>query len=150
VYTLVKSHSEVREWAQGTLNVHANPPTDEEFISELNHKRLPYEPVPSMKQHFGCHLLLRPGGTHSFFTHGTHGILDARPNLRVLSMLFEAAAGGQVEPPALGTDVRNLPVDLINLLGKDKFEKAKSYGWDVPRELKTTKVSTPLSHAFYD
>lgn len=140
-------------WAKATVTVHNDAPSDEDFILAMSERRLPYEPSPARKQYFSVHLLLRNSGEHSVFTHGTHAILDARPNLRVLRHFFRALSGEFDQVPlaklSWGAEVVNLPADIVTIMGGMKGETPGGYGLEVPKELRAETVrrefsSTPM------
>ena len=143
VYTPVGSYTAARDWAKGTLTIIDDAPDDEEYIQTLHQVRLPYEPLPEHKQHFGCHLLLRPSGTHTFFTHGIHSILDGRPNLVLLRRIFEMVANPEIACEwslAPGSDVSNLPLDAVHAIGEERFEQASCEPFETPEEIKGNPV----------
>jgi hypothetical protein len=149
-YTPIQDYSEAHKWAERTLTIHENAPEDEDCIQMLQKIRLPYEPVGFTKQYFGCHLFLRQNGRHSFFTHGIHSILDGRPNLVLLHRIFHIFAGSSAElsaaHPTKGTDVANLPPNVVHVLGEERFEEARRMGIELPKEVKDNKVCSIVAH----
>lgn len=144
VYRPPTSHADALTWARNTLIVHHNPPDDEEFLVALTKTRLPYEPLPQLRQYFACHLLLRPTGKHALYTHASHAIFDGQPNLHALRHLFVFAAnflaGIQAEEPQWGSEIANLPLDLMTAIGRDMPSSDQNYGLDIPDGLKTGTV----------
>ena len=141
VYRTPRNLSEALEWAEKSLTVHKTAPSDEDLIPSIAETRLPYEPLHSLQQYVGFHLVIRPNGDHSFFIHGTHAIFDAQPNLHALRKVFDGFAIAADDAPLAtiewGEEVANLPIDLITALGKARCE---DHGLSVPESLRTEKV----------
>lgn len=146
-YHTPKDAAEAEQWAENTLIVHDPAPEDEDFLVSIAKTRLPYEPLPDRKQYFGCHLLLRPNGRHSFYTHATHTIYDAQPNLYSLRKVFFTAAdilaGTPVADPTWGTELAQLPLDLVTALGGLSLAPGQDHGLDLPAELSPDTVRPP-------
>lgn len=145
VYKPLTSYASAREWARRTLTVHRTDISDDDFIVKTNQTRLPYEPLPMHKQYFGCHLILRPSGLHSFFMHKTHALLDGRPSLYLFSRLCEMVSTSH-EDRALsrlpsGGEVANLTVDYLRAMDHAYQSSHTDTSYDVPERFKTTQVS---------
>lgn len=135
IYRTPRSSAEALKWAENTLIVHNDAPEDEHFLVALTKTRLPYEPLPGLRQYFACHLLLRPEGNHSLHTHASHAIFDGRPNLYALRYLFIFAAAflaeKDLEEPRWGNEIANLPVDLITAIGRGGPVDGRDYGLNI-------------------
>lgn len=144
VYKPVRDMEEAYSWAKGTLTVHMDAPSDEDFILTMSERLLPYEPLPSHKQYLGVHLLLRASGEHSVYTHGTHAILDARPNFQAFRHFFQALSGELDCTPLTdllwGAEVKNLPVDIVTIMGGVKTTGQEDSGLQLPDGLVMAKV----------
>ncbi|KAH9846557.1 hypothetical protein C2E23DRAFT_852206 [Lenzites betulinus] len=148
VYTPVKDQDAALEWARRTLVVRESTVSDEDFISEIKLANLPYEAYGGLKQYFGCYLVLRPDGNHSFFTQGAHAILDARANLHILRHILQGAVGsspaGKSEDVSWGTEVSNLTLDMVHILGEERFAEAKRIGFEIPGSMAENTCSIGL------
>ncbi|KAI0820530.1 hypothetical protein BC628DRAFT_1422862 [Trametes gibbosa] len=148
VYTPAKDQDAVLKWARRTLSVRESEVSDEDFIAEISQADLPYESHGEHKQYFGCYLVLRPDGKHSFFTQGAHAILDARSNLHVLRHVFQAVVGsdpeGRAENISWGTEVSNLTLDMIHILGEERFAEAQRAGFEIPGSVSRNTCSIGL------
>lgn len=140
----MKSKDDALAWAKATLIVHETSSTDEQMINTITDIRLPYHIADGHDQVFACHLILRPNGEHALFMHGTHAILDARPNMHALRLLFHAVVHRDGEPPldklSYGDEVASLPVDIIQLLGENRLDAAKASGIRLPEQLDKSLV----------
>lgn len=144
MYKAIENIDEARDWAERTLTTHENAPSDEDFVAACSERRLPYETGSSRKQYFGCHLLIREDGTTGLFMHGTHAILDIRGGLSLFHRLFEAIVhGGEASldmDSLLGTDVANLPPDLVHVIGEPFRKASERMGVVYTKMIKGSKV----------
>ncbi|EKM52332.1 uncharacterized protein PHACADRAFT_198396 [Phanerochaete carnosa HHB-10118-sp] len=149
VYAPMKSKDDALAWARATLIVHETTSTDEQVINSITDIRLPYHIGDRREQVFACHLILRPNGEHALFMHGSHAVLDARPTMHTLRHLFHVIVHHDDEPCLdqlpYGGEVASLPVDIIQLLGKDLLEAAKTSGIRLPEQLNKNLPSIGLA-----
>lgn len=143
VYTPLADDAAATTWAKNSLTVHDPAPSDEEFISYLSQRRIPYLHANGHKQIAGCHLLLRPSGKHSFYVHGAHAFFDAIPSFSITRRIYEHAVRHGEAQVALpwGSEIKNLSMDLYRA-GGIRMEDASKYttSFDVPKELQMSQV----------
>lgn len=90
VYTPASDSQEVEQWAANSFKLIDDAVTPDEFVSQMVATRLPYVHPDGTKQYWKIYLLPNtPGGRMAIFTHGTHAIFDARPNLNMLRIILE-------------------------------------------------------------
>lgn len=149
IYQALPNGDSANSWARDTLTVHDPAPSDEEFIVKINQQRLPYVHPSGHKQYFGCHLLLRGDGRHSFYVHGSHVFLDARPALWILRRVFGAVVQGgkHGEPTHWGEEIANLPVDLHVAVGMMSTDVTNLPALDVPADLRMDEVCVRCSRS---
>ncbi|EKM52849.1 uncharacterized protein PHACADRAFT_186898 [Phanerochaete carnosa HHB-10118-sp] len=144
VYKPMKSKEDALAWAKATLTVHETTATDQQIINTITGTRLPYH-VLEHDQIFGCHLVLRPSGENALFMHGTHALLDARPCLNAFRRLFQAIVHRDEEPSldelTYGAEVSSLPVDIVQHVGPDLLEAAKTSGFQLSEQLDKSRGS---------
>jgi len=97
----------------------------EGIIAELNATTLPYKHRNGHLQYFGAYLFLGDDNTHCIFFHGTHSLLDAKPNLKAFELLRKWVIEPSLPPLEKlewGTEWERLPAGPVTSTGGPRGE----------------------------
>ncbi|KAG1730519.1 uncharacterized protein EDB91DRAFT_1059391 [Suillus paluster] len=119
--------------------------SDDDFVFSINQVRLPYTNGDELiiKQHFGCHLVLRPSGLHSIFFHTAHCLADAFVIYNALYRIFDFITNDthpSLDSLDWGQEWRNLPVGPITATGGPRD------GWEAGVEALHTAARQAMEH----
>ncbi|KAI1782456.1 hypothetical protein LXA43DRAFT_977562 [Ganoderma leucocontextum] len=154
LYPLVTDPDYAERWAEETLFILKEHTDPFQFIQAMNNKKLPYVLRDGSHQYLRIYLI-RPNtllNMFGIFFHGSHAFLDAKPTLRVFSLLLELMSSPQSVPLAdipWGTEYRNLPPGPVTATGGPREE------WDTAGKALMSKISaihmnTQASHSILD
>ncbi|KAG1718889.1 uncharacterized protein EDB91DRAFT_1066159 [Suillus paluster] len=119
--------------------------SDDDFVFSINEVRLPYTNGDELiiKQHFGCHLVLRPSGLHSIFFHTAHYLADAFVIYNALYRIFDFITNDthpSLDSLDWGQEWRNLPVGPVTATGGPRD------GWEAGVEALHTAARQAMEH----
>ena len=123
---------QLSSWIDDSLTVRRAPIDTEAFITEMNLRRTPYVHADGHEQQIHFYLLIDDAsvGTGAvraaLFLHGSHILLDARPALRCMNLLFDWIVNTPPElaQAAWGTEWERLPAGPLTATGgaRDDFD----------------------------
>ncbi len=140
-------------WIDGSLTVRRGAIDTEAFIAEMNQRRTPYVHADGCEQHIHFYLLIDDASSGAgtvpaaLFLHGGHILLDARPALRCLNLLFDwiVKKPAELAEATWGTEWKRLPAGPLIATGgpSDDFD---TKGLELLQHAAGLMMDTTVSH----